>query len=152
MACKRLIGRSRRSITCVPHQQSKGVRATWFGDGQCPRSSILCAPEALPVRCSRPLRRLASEKDHLPLGLEFDCVRLAGRSRGNVRPGTLPQLMERMSVGTGRTSWQHLSNESKRKKRSGHLSFNSTQMRDNKALVETRQKFFKKNRFFLRQE
>ena len=37
VACKRLMGRSRRSITCVPHQQRKGVRATWFGDGRCPR-------------------------------------------------------------------------------------------------------------------
>ena len=46
------------------------------------------APEALPLRCSGPLRRLASEiqlnntrqlKDHVPLGLEFDYVQLAGQ-------------------------------------------------------------------------
>ena len=57
------------------------------------------APEALPVRCSGPLRRLASEiqlinthklKDHLPLGLDFDYVQLAGSGRqGKKRVGTL---------------------------------------------------------------
>ena len=77
--------------------------ATWYGDGERPRSSIMWAPEALLVRCYGPIRRLASEtqlihtrklKDHLPLGLEFDHVRLAGQPApgGSERLGTLMPL------------------------------------------------------------
>ena len=52
------------------------------------------APAALPLRCSGPLRRLAAElqlistrqlRDHVPLGLEFDYVQLAGQQASGER-------------------------------------------------------------------
>ena len=62
---------------------------TWFGnEGQASLIDYVWAPAALPLRCSGPLRRLAAEvqlistrqlRDHVPLGLEFDYIQLAGQ-------------------------------------------------------------------------
>ena len=72
---------------------------TWFGnEGQATLIDYVWAPAALPLRCSGPLRRLAQElqlirtrqlRDHVPLGLEFDYVQLAGQpAPGEKRHGT----------------------------------------------------------------
>ena len=62
--------------------------ATWLGDTGPSLIDYVWTPAALPLRCSGPLRRMAAElqligtrqlRDHVPLGLEFDYVQLAGR-------------------------------------------------------------------------
>ena len=75
----------------------------------CFRSGLRCFPHGL--RCSGPLRRLASEiqlintrklKDHLPLGLEFDYVQLAGQpAPGEREAWNADALMEGVRVGHG---------------------------------------------------
>ena len=92
-------------------------------------------------------------KHHLPLGLEFDFVQLAGQLAPQKREAwNADALMEgvRARARDELTSWQHWSNESRRKRSSGHLSFNCTHHPDklndyiNKVLVETGQRFFKR--------
>ena len=74
--------------------------STWFGDGDASMLiDYVWAHQALALRCSGPLRRLASEiqlintrqlKDHVPLGLEFDLRAACGAAcAGNERLGTL---------------------------------------------------------------
>ena len=62
--------------------------ATWFGDAGSSLIDYVWAPAALPLRCTGPLQRMAAElqlmgtrqlRDHVPLGLEFDYVQLAGQ-------------------------------------------------------------------------
>ena len=68
---------------------------TWFkNEGQSTLIDYVWAPTTLPLRCSGPLRRLAAElqligtrqlRDHVPLGLEFDYVQLAGKPAAGER-------------------------------------------------------------------
>ena len=83
---------------------------TWFGSER--QSSLIdygWAPAALPLRCSGPLRRLVAElqrirtrqlRDHVPLGLEFDNVQLAGQAAPGEREAwNADALMERGECG-----------------------------------------------------
>ena len=73
---------------------------------------VVWAPAALPLRCSGPLRRMAAElqligtrqlRDHVPLGLEFDHVQLAGQlAPGEKEAWNADALMEGVRVGTRR--------------------------------------------------
>ena len=117
------------------------------------------APAALPLRCSGPLRRLAAElqligtrqlRDHVPLGLEFDYVQLAGQpAPGEKEAWNADALVEGVRAVAGRgdflaaledrvkaveTQWAPLL----------QLHF-PDQLDDylNKVLVETGQRFFK---------
>ena len=73
------------------------------------------APAALLLRCSGPLRRLAAElqlistrqlRDHVPLGLEFDYVQLAGQPASGEREAwNADALMEGVRVGTKRSEF-----------------------------------------------
>ena len=72
---------------------------TWFGsERQSSLIDCVWAPAAVPLRCSGPLRWLAAEvqlistrqlRAHVPLGLEFDYVQLAGQ------PASAERGMER---------------------------------------------------------
>ena len=84
---------------------------TWFGsERQSSLIDYVWAPAALPLRCSGPLRRLAAElqlistrqlRDHVPLGLEFDYVQLAGQPASGEREArNADALMEGVRVGT----------------------------------------------------
>lgn len=59
-------------------------------------------------RCSGPLRKIAAElqrklRDHVPLGLEFDYVQLAGQpAPGEKEAWNADALMEGVRAGTGR--------------------------------------------------
>ena len=103
---------------------------TWFGsEGQASLIDYVWAPAALPFRCSGPLRRLAAElqlistrqlRDHVPLGLEFDYEFLSA-------------LEDR--VGAEEARWTPL------------LELHYPDLLDdylNEILVETGQRFFKK--------
>ena len=69
-------------------------------------------PTALPLRCSGLLRKLAAElqlidtrklRDHVPLGLEFNYVQLAGQpAPGEKEAWNADALMEGVRAGTGR--------------------------------------------------
>ena len=85
-----IAGKRLREITEKHHMRAASAEqggSTWFGDeGASTLIDYVWAREALPLRCSGPLRRLASAiqlinarqlKDHVPLGLEFDYVQLA---------------------------------------------------------------------------
>ena len=81
--------------------------ATWFGDSGSSLTEYVWAPTAPPLRCSGPLRKLAAElqlidkrklRDHVPLGLEFDYVQLAGEEEA----WNADALMEAVRAGTGR--------------------------------------------------
>ena len=89
---------------------------TWFGNER--QSSLIdyvWAPAALLLRCSGPLRRLAAElqlistrqlRDHVPLGLEFDYVQLAGQPASGEREAwNADALMEGVRVGTKRSEF-----------------------------------------------
>ena len=89
---------------------------TWFGsEGQSSLIDYVWAPTALPLRCSGPLRRLAAElqlistrqlRDHVPLGLEFDYVQLAGQPASGEREAwNADALMEGVRVGTKRSEF-----------------------------------------------
>ena len=88
----------------------------WFGsEGQASLIDYVWAPTALPLRCSGPLRRLAAElqlistrqlRDHVPLGLEFDYVQLAGQpASGERETWNADALMEGVRVGTKRSEF-----------------------------------------------
>ena len=89
---------------------------TWFGnEGQASLIDYVWAPAALLLRCSGPLRRLAAElqlistrqlRDHVPLGLEFDYVQLAGQPASGEREAwNADALMEGVRVGTKRSEF-----------------------------------------------
>ena len=89
---------------------------TWFGnEGQASLIDYVWAPAALLLRCSGPLRRLAAElqlistrqlRDHVPLGLEFDYVQLAGQpAPGEREAWNADALMEGVRVGTKRSEF-----------------------------------------------
>ena len=89
--------------------------ATWFGDAGSSLIDYVWAPAALPPRCSGPLRRMAAElqligtrqlRDHVPLGLEFDYVQLAGQpAPGEKEAWNADALMEGVRVGSGRSDF-----------------------------------------------
>ena len=102
-------GRRLREIMEKHHMRATSAElggATWFGDTGSSLIDYVSAPTALPLRCSGPLRKLAAElqsidtrklRDHVPLGLEFDCVQLAGQ----------PAPGEKTGVGAAPTASLH---------------------------------------------
>ena len=86
--------------------------ATWFGDTGSSLVVYVWAPTALPLRSSGPLRKLAAElqfigtrklRDHVPVGLEFDYVQLAGQpAPGEKEARNADALMEGVRAGTRR--------------------------------------------------
>ena len=130
---------------------------TWFGsERQSSLIDYVWAPAALPLRCSGPLRRLAAElqlistrqlRDHVPLGLEFDYVQLASWER---EAWNADALMEGVRVGTKRSEFlaaleDRVGEEEARW--TPLLKLHYPDLLDdylNKILVETGQRFFKK--------
>ena len=134
---------------------------TWFGnEGQASLIDYVWAPAALPLRCSGPLRRLAAElqlirtrqlRDHVPLGLEFDYVQLAGQpAPGEREAWNADALMEGVRVGTKRSEFLSALEDRVRAEEARWtplLELHYPDLLDdylNEILVETEQRFFKK--------
>ena len=134
---------------------------TWFGsEGQSSLIDYVWAPAALPLRCSGPLRRLAAElqlistrqlRDHVPLGLEFDYVQLAGQPASGEREAwNADALMEGVRVGTKRSEFLAALEDrvgAEEARWTPLLELHYPDLLDdylNKILVETGQRFFKK--------
>ena len=135
---------------------------TWFGnEGQASLIDYVWAPAALPLRCSGPLRRLAAElqlirtrqlRDHVPLGLEFDYVQLAGQpAPGEREAWNADALMEGVrGVGTKRSEFLSALEDRVRAEEARWtpvLELHYPDLLDdylNEILVETGQRFFKK--------
>ena len=134
---------------------------TWFGnEGQASLIDYVWAPAALPLRCSGPLRRLAAElqlistrqlRDHVPLGLEFDYVQLAGQPASGEREAwNADALMEGVRVGTKRSEFLSALEDrvgAEEARWTPLLELHYPDLLDdylNEILVETGQRFFKK--------
>ena len=134
---------------------------TWFGnEGQASLIDYVWAPAALPLRCSGPLRRLAAElqlistrqlRDHVPLGLEFDYVQLAGQPASGEREAwNADALMEGVRVGTKRSEFLAALEDrvgAEEARWTPLLELHYPDLLDdylNEILVETGQRFFKK--------
>ena len=134
---------------------------TWFGsERQSSLIDYVWAPAALPLRCSGPLRRLAAElqlistrqlRDHVPLGLEFDYVQLAGQPASGEREAwNADALMEGVRVGTKRSEFLAALEDrvgAEEARWTPLLELHYPDLLDdylNEILVETGQRFFKK--------
>ena len=113
--CEYMVGKRLREIMEKHHMRATSAdlgSATWLGDEGSSLIDYVWAPAALPLRWSGPLRRMAAElqligtrqlRDHVPLGLEFDYVQLAGRpAPGEKEAWNADAFMEGVRVGTGR--------------------------------------------------
>ena len=134
---------------------------TWFGsERQSSLIDYVWAPAALHLRCSGPLRRLAAElqlfstrqlRDHVPLGLEFDYVQLAGQPASGEREAwNADALMEGVRVGTKRSEFLAALEDrvgAEEARWTPLLELHYPDVLDdyhNEILVETGQRFFKK--------
>ena len=157
-------GKRLREITEKHHMRATSAELggpTWFGsEGQASLIDYVWAPAALPLRCSGPLRRLAAElplisarqlRDHVPLGLEFDYVQLAGQPASGEREAwNADALMEGVRVGTKRSKFLAALEDrvgAEEARWTPLLELHYPDLLDdylNEILVETVQRFFKK--------
>ena len=133
---------------------------TWFGDAGSSLIDFVWAPTALPLRCSGPLRKLAAElqlidtrklRDLVPVGLEFDYVQLAVQpAPGEKKAWNADALMEGVRAGAGRGDFLAVLEDRVKAEETQWAPLLQLHFPDlwadylNKVLVETGQRFFKK--------